>query len=1329
MAEVVIHKKYAAHQKSNHAAPGPPAVSGILPGVSAGAPPYTPAPFLYIAKSSAAHSGTCTVKTKKRRTRYLIKGSVMDVEHPANDPSKPLQNTPPNGSDLVSKVACGQAKITTCGQSGVTVGSSLVAVVGADVVLNIPTDTNTVHQSQSKLLDGVGLIAAWNDGSKNPAKVRYSGDPVALATGEVAENLVDLELPGMIILAWSRHYASGRNKERGPFGKGGWRHGYQEWIDDRGGKLVLHLGDGARVELPALAPRAKAFHRGRGLTFTRAVDSYEVTCIHDGRTREFAPVVPGGPPVLELLKDRFGNRIELAYEKGQLRCLTDTAGRQLRISWDPKGLIARAEVWAREEAQQAVDYGYSDDGDLATVTNALAQTDFYTYDARHRLIAKKTRSGVRFQFTYDDERGGRCVQSTGADRLQRINLQYEEAGARVLVSGNPEPHEYTFSDKGDLLREATFDESSALDYEYDDDQLLTSIKNAAGEGTTYERDALGLLVKSTDADGTGVTIDYAEGGLPIRRVDGVAVTTIEWDARPAPIAITYPSGARVTQEFDRFGRLVRKLGPDTSLIAQNVYDDEHNLLAVTDGRGATTRFEVDAMGRTLSETDALGRKATWEYDAIGRPIRHVMRDGTVVELELDAGDNVVRNSDGAGLVTVTERCGTGSVARRTTPDGQTWEMSYDILERLREIKNPKGEIYEFSYDRAGRVIEEKTFDGQSMRYVYSRRDLLARVEFEDETWMEYEHDEAGLHVKTVTPHGTTTFSRDDQGRIVAAVVEEHNGSTTVEVEWDARGQVASLTSNGRKVAYTWDAYERVASRELPNGETTRYHWDPRGALIGVDHAGEKVLLQRDVLGREVRRHVYASGLDLRFGYNADDRLTDQYVTLPSRTAPAQPEVVVRRKWDYGAHARLRALHDTRWGTTSYGHDVLGQLTEAQRGRRVERFAYDPTGSLVAAGVDPDVERWTVRMGNVLTRTPNARYEYDARRRRRRKIDLNDGSETEYLWDCQGQLREVKLPSGERVLFTYDAFGRRARKTVIGPQDADSLDPPRVRVVDYVWDFDELAMEIDSERGERVFVHEPSTFVPLLQRVGGETFAVVTDRLGVPRELIDGQGRVAWSAAFSAWGKLTDVVLDESREAAAATPFRLLGQYADDETGLAYTRYRYFDPDTARWLSPDPLRLHGRSLNLFAFDGSPTERADRLGLYTRAEFKAFLEKYEDKRKAAMAAVDANQTGFSARTVAANDKGDTAYNGGERDKARSPYGTNRGNDPNVHAEEKLLTPGGNQAMGADKPHCPNCTNDIIGSNNVPATSIHPDWKPRDAQLQGPVDTKDPNAQANW
>jgi len=195
------------------------------------------------------------------------------------------------------------------------------------------------------------------------------------------------------------------------------------------------------------------------------------------------------------------------------------------------------------------------------------------------------------------------------------------------------------------------------------------------------------------------------------------------------------------------------------------------------------------------------------------------------------------------------------------------------------------------------------------------------------------------------------------------------------------------------------------------------------------------------------------------------------------------------------------------------------------------------------------------------------------------------------------LREVKKPNGDRVLFAYDAFGRRVRKEVLPGENMAAR-----RVVEFVWDGDELASERDTSRGERIFVHEPGTFVPMLQVEQGEVFVVVNDHLGMPKELIDRDGKVVWSAAYSAWGRVLETSGDPSRKGRPIeSPFRLLGQYADDETGLCYTRFRYFDAETGRWCSPDPLGIVGGT-NLHGFGAAPTTTVDCLGLACKIVYR-------------------------------------------------------------------------------------------------------------------------------
>jgi RHS repeat-associated protein len=138
------------------------------------------------------------------------------------------------------------------------------------------------------------------------------------------------------------------------------------------------------------------------------------------------------------------------------------------------------------------------------------------------------------------------------------------------------------------------------------------------------------------------------------------------------------------------------------------------------------------------------------------------------------------------------------------------------------------------------------------------------------------------------------------------------------------------------------------------------------------------------------------------------------------------------------------------------------------------------------------------------------------------------------------------------------------------------------------------MELDSERGRRSFAYGPGSLEPLLQEERGEVLAYVTDQVGVPRELVDGAGRVAWAGAFTAFGKVVEEQTDEARGWRVESPFRLLGQVYDEESGLSWTRFRCFDAETGRWLSADPLGLEAGD-ETFGFDGAPTTIVDALGL--------------------------------------------------------------------------------------------------------------------------------------
>jgi RHS repeat-associated protein len=1217
-----VQLKAIATTGSGHYGLAPPVMSLNPPPPPAGP---VPAPYPYQCRSATA-TGTAA-KVESGGKPVLVKDSEMKVEAPANQPSQPT------GGDVVTHAVKGSA-VMDVGSSKVRSERKKVCRTGDGVKMNVISKAQTA-QANTVLFAGAGTLAS-NAGKKKkaapkkkkkgkvggnkkkgktsgPKKPKKTKDPVAIASGEVIDEACDLALGGVIPVRWTRWYASSDAPGRTPLGRGGWTHGYHQWIEpDEGGMLTLHGDDGREVYFAHVGPGESTFHRRERLRLTAAPHGggFEVYSLDTRLTRVYAPLTAGGPrAALRAIRDGYDNRVELTYAGEVLSALRDTAGRELRLVHDGKKRITRVEIRAAGELGAWVDYAYTDEGELGAATNALGLAERYAYDGLHRLVEKTWRHGLRFHFAYDPETG-LCVKNWGDGRLHYAELQYDEEACTTLLTGTDEPRLFTWNADGLVVREETHDGSFVRVSEYDDDGYLIAAENAAGEKTTHAYDELGNLVETVDPAGNTTRWEYEDGAL-VRRVDpGDLITEFRHDGHGALVSMTHPAGPRFAFTYDARGRRIAVHGPE-GLLSWFKYDDAHNLVETVDARGGKRILSWDGFGLLTAATDAAGRLLRFECDAIGRVVAAHYPDGTASYAAFDPIGNLVKYVDPLGNVSTMAYEGTRSLTRYTLPDGRVWTFAYDRQERFRRVKNPRAEIHEVDYDRVGRVVRERTFDGRVTEYRYSRAERLCRIDYPDGTFRELVHDPLGNLVEDISPHGNIRFERDEQGRLLRAVVEEHDGEVVTEIARDAYGRTIAETQGGETLRFAYDVAGRLASRELPGEVTTRYYYDALRGLTGVDHAGHKLLLVRDAFGREVRRHVYEGAVDVLSAYDPMARLIERRVVRPD--ARGAPAMLSRRVFQYDGSGKLAHVDDARWGATSYLHDAASQLVEV-RGPRPEAFSYDVDGSLDHAIGALDVltggaQPWRLLPGNLLAETERARYAYDERGHRVEERRRGEGGEdeiTRYLWDCRGRLREVRQPGGARQLYRYDAFGRRVEKTHVPagpPPGTIEIDPAPARTVRFLWDEAELAAEIQPDGARRIYVTEPGTFEPLLQQEhDGAVLAYVTDHLGTPKELIDGAGRVAWSAAHAAFGDVTAERRDADTRA-VSTPLRLLGQYHDDETGLAATLFRYFDPAAARWLSPDPIGLAGGSpllgdaaiMNLFAFNGSPVNLSDPLGL--------------------------------------------------------------------------------------------------------------------------------------
>ncbi len=101
--------------------------------------------------------------------------------------------------------------------------------------------------------------------------------------------------------------------------------------------------------------------------------------------------------------------------------------------------------------------------------------------------------------------------------------------------------------------------------------------------------------------------------------------------------------------------------------------------------------------------------------------------------------------------------------------------------------------------------------------------------------------------------------------------------------------------------------------------------------------------------------------------------------------------------------------------------------------------------------------------------------------------------------------------------------------------------------------------------------------------------------------LGGGKRTAWRAKFGLWGneEKVDIWKAEAANGGEVTcNIRFQGQWADEESGLHYNRFRHYDAEAGQYLSSDPIGLQGGPRPQ-AYVVGPNGWVDRLGLAGRS----------------------------------------------------------------------------------------------------------------------------------
>ncbi|WP_414645318.1 RHS repeat-associated core domain-containing protein [Candidatus Binatus sp.] len=292
-----------------------------------------------------------------------------------------------------------------------------------------------------------------------------------------------------------------------------------------------------------------------------------------------------------------------------------------------------------------------------------------------------------------------------------------------------------------------------------------------------------------------------------------------------------------------------------------------------------------------------------------------------------------------------------------------------------------------------------------------------------------------------------------------------------------------------------------------------YAWDNANRLTGITQGSTSVSLNYD---------------------NANRRTS---LTLPNG-------IVVAYTYDSDSHVKgmTWTLAGNAVGDLEYNYDADGRVI-------------GKTGSFAQVVLPQPVTGNTFNADNEMTAFNGTPLSYDA------NGNLgNDGTNT-YAWDARNHL--AGMTGSSTAGFVYDAFGRRAQKTVNGASTQFLYD--RWNPVQEVQGGTPSANLLTGLRiDERFQRTDPA---------GARDY--LTDILGSTLALTDTTGAIQTEYGYEPFGSTT------TSGASNGNSYQFTGR-ENDGTGLDYYRSRYYSPTLQRFIAQDPIGFAGGDPNLYGY---------------------------------------------------------------------------------------------------------------------------------------------------
>ncbi len=569
------------------------------------------------------------------------------------------------------------------------------------------------------------------------------------------------------------------------------------------------------------------------------------------------------------------------------------------------------------------------------ITNSLAEAAIYLGSLPDELILAQAsrfyhfRDGVLTAISdaYDNRlRISRDVLG----RIERVDNGVGRALFLRYASGRIVAVDYQIQRAEDDGPFVWVTEQNVVSYGYDDLGRLVSATNAVGESEVYRYDEQHVILERGLAGGASFYWEWERTGKAARCVRHWASFS-QMDTRyvwgdDGSVTVFNADGSQEVYVHDDRARLVQRIDPDGAQHFKS-YDDKGRLTVEQDPLGAVTAYQYDEAGRLVALFPGDDEPTTYEHD-----------NGFV---------RVVRRGE---AVWKYERNDQGDVTRRTDPDGNTTDYSYNKYGQLVGVWYPDHSCHRLIWNSRGQLLEEQLPNGGTKRYRYDELGRQVAREDEHGALTQYQWDAAGRLLKLTQPGGATReYSYNAYGKITAE--RDELGHVTRYEYADGLHLISRrINADGSQVNYRYDN-ARLLLTEIENesGETYKLDYHNNGLIqqeIGFD--GKRTAYVYDLNGNLQEKTEHGDdGSQLITRYERDHAGRLVRKTLPDGNII---------DYAYDRQGNLLSVDDGHW-FLAYEYDPQNRLTAEHQGWGTLRYGYDACGQLQKLRL-PDNNRLT-----------------------------------------------------------------------------------------------------------------------------------------------------------------------------------------------------------------------------------------------------------------------------------------------------------------------------------------------------------------------------------